>query len=133
MVSDHYPLTASTDFSLMASLTEETLRKEGFRFVLNKTKEVVEFEIEKPAYFRIVVQKRKDPEVGNFLLPSIKAARGCHVDLWLSIDSVDTDSSFSNARKFFRSLVQVLPASPWEGLKFRETGKERKRWKELLD
>ena len=54
MESDHYPLTASTDFALTASSAETALRKEGFEFIQNRTKDLVEFEIEKPTYFRIV-------------------------------------------------------------------------------
>lgn len=134
MESDHYPLTASTDFALTASSAETALRKEGFEFIQNRTKDLVEFEIEKPAYFRIVIQRRTDPEVGNFLLPSIKAARGCHIDVWLSRDLViGKNDSDSSVKVFLRSLVQSLPSPPWEGLKFRESGKVKKKWKELLD
>jgi len=133
MTSDHYPLTASTDFALTATSAETVLRKEGFEFVRNGTNDLVEFEIEKPANFRIVVQRRRDPEVGNFLLPSIKAARGCHIDVWLSNEVNGINESDSYVKLFLRSLVQSLPTPPWEGLKFRESGKAKKKWKELLD
>jgi len=134
MANNHFPLTTSSDFALTASSAETVLRKEGFEFVQNGTKDLVEFEIEKPAYFRIVIQRRTDPEVGNFLLPSIKAPRGCHIDVWLSNDEVNgKNESNSYARVFLKSLVLALPAPPWEGLKYRESGKAKKKWKELLD
>jgi len=133
MVSDHIFLTASTDFALTASSAETALRKDGFDFTQNRTKDLVEFEIEKPVYFRIVIQRRTDPEVGNFLLPSIKAAKGCHIDIWLSTDLANGNNEDSCAKRFLRSLVQSLPTPPWEGLKFRESGKAKKKWKSLLD
>jgi hypothetical protein len=133
MASDHLFLTASTDFALTASTAETALRKDGFEFMQNKTKDLVEFEIEKPAYFRIVIQRRTDPEVGNFFLPSIKAARGCHIDIWLSNDLAIGNNEDSLVKVFLRSLVQSLPTPPWEGLKFRESGKAKKKWKDLLD
>jgi hypothetical protein len=119
----------------MATSGETCLRKEGFQFVQNKTKDLVEFEIEKPTYFRIVIQKRTDPEVGNFLLPSIKAAKGCFLDVWLSSDFDESDARevLSYVKLFLRALVTSLPTPPWDGLKFRESGKSKKRWKELVD
>ena len=100
----------------------------------NRTKELNEFEVTKPVYFRIVVEKRKDPEVSNLLLPSIKEAKGCVVDIWFLQEHSDEEyaRAFSCARNFLKALVSSLPCPPWEGLRFRESGKEKKRWKELI-
>ncbi len=94
----------------------------------------MEFEVERPAYFRIVIQRRNDPEVGNFLMPSLKTARGSFLDIWFSSDQDELRNKEAElfARQFLRSLVSTLPESPWEGLKFRESGRAKKKWKEVL-
>jgi hypothetical protein len=134
MESEHFLLTASADFTLMSSTAESCLKKEGFVFLQNKTKNLVEFEIEKPVYFRIVIQRRNTPDVGNFILPSIKPAKGSLLDVWFTGDQDDSHNqeAIACARQFLRSLVSSLPVAPWEGLKFRESGKTRKKWKDVL-
>ena len=89
----------------------------------------MEFEITKPTYFRILVEKRKDPEVGNILLPSIKQAKGSTVDVWF--DNEESPGSRDNASRLLKSLLATLPSPPWEGLKFREARREKKKWEEL--
>jgi hypothetical protein len=130
---NHFPLRASTDYRELAAIAERCLGKLGFEFLQNRGRDLIEFEIVKPRYFRIVMERRRDPEVRNFLLPSIKAAKGAHVDLWLDMDQEEALKleAFENAKTFFRSLVASMPVAPWEGLKFRESAAERKRWMDL--
>lgn len=127
-------LTASADFATLSSNAESCLRSGGLAFILNKTKDLVEFEIEKPAYFRVVIQKRMDADVGNFLMPSIKAARGTFLDVWFSSDQDGEQNRLASdlAKQFLKSLVASLPEPPWAGLKFRESGKAKKKWKDII-
>ncbi len=131
---DHFLLLASEDFKLMCATTESCLRKMGFHFIQNKTKDLMEFEVETPACFRIVIQRRNDPEVGNFIMPSIKIARGTFLDIWLCGDEDEHRSTECRAyaRQFLISLVSLLPEFPWEGLKFQESRRARKKWKDAL-
>jgi len=133
--SDHLALTASADFVSICRVAELCLTNEGLPFIQNKTKDLVEFEVERPAYFRIVIQTRKDPEVGNIFMPSLKAARGSFIDIWFSPDQdeIHNREAAGFAKQFLRSLASSLPQQPWEGLKFRESGRARKKWKEALD
>jgi hypothetical protein len=130
---NHFPLKASTDYRELVEIAEKCLGKLEFEFLQNRGRDLVEFEIVKPRYFRIVMEKRKDPEVRNFLLPSIKAAKGTNVDLWLDMDQEEglKIQSLENAKNFFRTLVASMPIAPWEGLKFRESAAERRRWEEI--
>jgi hypothetical protein len=132
--SDSYLLTVSAEFDLLANTTVTCLKRQGFSFLQNKGKGLVEFEVERPAYFRVVVHKRNDAEVGNFLMPSIKSARGTFLDIWFSADRDETHNREARlcARQFLRLLVSSLPVPPWEGLKFREGGKAKKKWKDLI-
>ena len=132
--TQHYFLKASTDFAELGSLGEKCLSSLGYEFIRNGISDLVEYEILKPAYFRVVIEKRKDPEVGNMLLPSIKAAKGSTIDVRFSADHPESHNHEARlcARSFIKSLVDELPAPPWEGLRFRESGREKKRWKEVL-
>ena len=134
MDEDHIVLTASAEFELVCEKAESTLRNAGLPFIHNKTKDLMEFEVERPAYFRIVIQRRNDPEVGNFLMPSLKSARGTFLDVWFSKDHDESHNREAAvfASQFLRSLVSSLPQPPWEGLKFRESGRAKKKWKEVM-
>ncbi len=105
------------------------MRQLNFEFFQNRGRDLIEFEITKPAYFRIVVEKRKDPEVGNLLIPSIKTAKGSTMDIWFDED--ESIGSKENAKQFVGNLLPSLPTGPWEGLKFRESGREKKKWTEF--
>ena len=129
MASQHIFLKASTDFPVLVESSEKCLRQLNFEFFQNRGRDLIEFEITKPNYFRVLVEKRKDPEVGNLLMPSIKTAKGSTLDIWFEqSDSVD---SMENAKLFASSLLPMLPSPPWEGLRFRESGKEKKKWTEF--
>ena len=132
--ANHFPLKASTEFQLLLDSTEKCLSTLQFEFLQHKTRDVAEFEIVKPHYFRVVLERRKDPEVSNFILPSIKAAKGTCVDIWLDTDQAQEVKleAFENAREFLKSLVASLPVEPWIGLRFRESGREKKRWVQIM-
>jgi len=119
----------------LSKTVESSLRNQGFSFIQNRTKDLIEFEVEKPVYFRVVVHRRNDAELGNFLMPSIKAAKGTFLDVWFSPDKDDyyNREARACAKQFLRGLESALPEPPWTGLKFRESGKVKKKWKELLD
>jgi hypothetical protein len=131
---NHFPLKASTDYRELVAVAERCLSKLEFEFLQNRGRDLVEFEIVKPPYFRVVMEKRKDPEVRNFLIPSIKASKGANVDLWLDMDQEEEPKarSLENAKDFLRALIASMPVAPWEGLKYRESAAERKRWKEII-
>lgn len=67
-------------------------------------------------------------------MPSIKAAKGTFLDIWFSPDQDEYQNreAMACAKHFLRGLASALPQAPWEGLKFRESGKVKKKWKELL-
>jgi hypothetical protein len=129
VTSDHVFLKASTDFHVLTENTEACLRMLNFEFFQNRGRDLIEYEITKPIYFRVLVEKRKDPEVGNLLIPSIKTAKGSTMDIWF--DEEESRGSMDNAKRFVNSLLPALPDRPWEGLKFRESGKEKKKWMEF--
>ncbi|MGI0085521.1 MAG: hypothetical protein ACREBQ_10605, partial [Nitrososphaerales archaeon] len=122
------------DLKTLSEKTEGCLGKLQFQFIRNGTTSLVEYEIVKPCYFRIVIEPRKDLSVHNFLLPSISAKKGSTIDVRFDIDS-DYESlkgSMERARLFLRSLVESLPEAPWKGLGIRDRGNEERRWKEAL-
>jgi hypothetical protein len=135
MNSDSFFLTASTDFASMSSMVESCLEKEGFSFLQNRTNELVEFEIERPVYFRIVVRRRNDAQVtGNLMMPSIRVAKGTFLDVWFPMDQdeVLNEEAMTFARAFLGKLLASLPEDPWRRLGFREANKVKKKWKEIL-
>jgi len=133
--SERILLTASTDFRQLSAAAEKCLRDEGFAYIQNGTEDIVEFEVQRPVYFRIVVHRRHDAEVGNFFMQSIRAARGTFLDVWFSPDQEESRNreAVVYAKQFLRKLVSSLPEAPWQGLKFRESGKAKKKWKGLID
>lgn len=91
----------------------------------NQTKDLVEFEIITPKYFRVVVEKRNDPEVHTFILPSVKSGKGTTIDLRFE------QSESDKARLFLRTLIGLLSASPWSGLRMLESRNEKRKWLEF--
>ncbi|MDA4112405.1 MAG: hypothetical protein OK439_07680 [Thaumarchaeota archaeon] len=132
---NHFPLKASTDFLILVDSAEKILSRLQYEFLQHKTRDVVEFEVIKPGYFRVVVERRKDPQVSNIVLPSIKPAKGTYIDVWLEIDQGEDLrlESLKNARILLKNLVDSLPEEPWKGMRFRESGRERKKWVEIIE
>ncbi len=127
-------LKASQPFEKVIEATEASLASLKIEFLRNESTELVEYEINSPAYFRVVVEPRKDAEVHNFILPSIKRATGTTIELRFGLDSTreELQQASKHATLFLRTLVASLGAPPWEGLRMREAGREKKRWKEAL-
>ncbi len=127
-------LRAATDLRTLAEKIERCLSDLHFQFIRNGTASLIEYEIVRPCYFRIVIEPRKDLSVHNFIMPSISAKKGSTIDLRFDIDSDDASikNSKVSARLFLRSLVESLPEEPWKRLGFREKGAEERRWKEAL-
>jgi len=126
-------LKASTDFQLMQTKSEESLKQLGFMFIRNSTVRLVEFEINEPSYFRVVVEKRNDPRVRNIMLilpPDISSSKGSTVDVRFDLDQDSRKRALAeeHAKNFLKKLLASLPAEPWHGLGFRESRKEKKKW-----
>jgi hypothetical protein len=122
----------------MAEKSEEVLRKLGFEFIKNETNRLVEFEVQRPAYFRVVVEMRSDPNARNLMLlipPHISARSGCTLEIRFGID--DSPEGIRNAersaREFIWHLVTSLPEKPWARLGFRERLVQEKKWRILLN
>lgn len=88
----------------------------------------MEFEVVVPKYFRVVVERRSDPEVHTLILPSINRARGTTIDL-----RMEGSETVQEVRHFVKTLVSLLSVSPWAGLKLLESHKEKRKWLELID
>jgi hypothetical protein len=86
----------------------------------------VEFEVVSPEYFRIVLERRDDPEVQSLIFRSVKRAQGTFIDIRL-----DQNKAHSEAKLFLGKLADLLPVSPWSGMRFLESGREKKKWTEL--
>ena len=99
----------------------------SYEFLRNETKELVEFEVVVPRYFRVVVERRSDPEVHTLILPSIDRARGTTIDL-----RMPESKAVQEVRHFVRTLVSLLSVSPWTGLRLLESHKEKRKWLELI-
>lgn len=127
-------LRASTPFDVMVDSSEKSLQKLRYEYVRNGNEKLAEFEITNPAYFRVTVEPNKLPRVRSpILLPGIESPKGTTVDIRLGLDS-DDDPSFAMqlAIRFVQTLIETLPAKPWLGLGRLESGREQKRWIELL-
>ncbi|MDG6998043.1 MAG: hypothetical protein JRN15_02900 [Nitrososphaerota archaeon] len=124
----HYFLRASNDFSEIVSAAESSLRKLSYEFLRNETKELVEFEVVSPKYFRVVVEKRSDPEVHTFILPSVKRMSGTTIDL-----RFQESGTIEAVRLFIRTLLVILPEPPWSGLRFLESRSEKRKWLAIIN
>lgn len=131
LTPSHYFLRASSEFQVVAASAEKALRSLSYEFLQNRTKKLVELEVTAPKYFRVVIEKRSDPEVRNLIIPSIKEAKGTSIDVWLNHDGEEIDDATSNAKLFLKTLLTLLPVAPWIGLRFQESGKEKKKWREF--
>ena len=127
----HYFLRASSEFQVVAASAEKALRSLSYEFLQNRTKNLVELEVTSPRYFRVIIEKRSDPEVRNLIIPSIKESKGSSIDVWLEQDRAEFEEAISHARLFLKTLLPLLPVAPWTGLRFHESGKEKKKWREL--
>lgn len=125
-MNDNFFLRASNGFNIVASSAEKALQSLNFQFLRNMTDNLVELEVVTPEYFRVVIERRTDPVVRSLILPSIHEAGGSSIDV--RFDQGKSDEGVKNARLFLKTLVSLLPAPPWTGLRFRESGREKKRW-----
>lgn len=89
---------------------------------------MVEFEVVVPRYFRVVVERRSDPEVHTFILPSVKRASGTTIDLRLP-----ESGAVEEVKLFAKTLVSLLHVFPWTGLRMLESHREKKKWLELIN
>jgi hypothetical protein len=72
--------------------------------------------------------------VHNFILPSLSPAKGCVIDVRYGLESKDKEIAIANSAvtTFLKALVDALEQKPWEGLRMRESGREKKKWKQAL-
>jgi hypothetical protein len=138
----HAFFRVATELNILSATSEACLRKLSYKFIRNGTSNLTEFEVSEPVSIRIVLEKRSDPEVtSSLILPSVKSAKGCNLDAWFTVsegysqgraaESVDDFSGEAAVRQFLGSLAASLPSPPWAGLSFRESGREKKKWKEF--
>ncbi|MGA2875300.1 MAG: hypothetical protein ABSE82_07150 [Nitrososphaerales archaeon] len=127
-------LKASADYNNMVTLAERCLRDLLFVFQRSGTVQLSEFEIIRPAYFRVVIEPNRIPKTWNFLLPSITAPKGSTIEIRFGTDSTPEEATKAseNVREFLRALTKALPEEPWKGLHSRESAREEKRWKEQM-
>ena len=105
----------STDFDSLGKLIEKCLTDLHFQFIANRADGLVEYEIPAPNYFRVLVERRTDAEVHNYLiLPSIHAAKGCTIDLRFSLDQNKDQETLakSDATRLLKALLASLPGNP---------------------
>lgn len=128
-------LKASQSLEEISKATERSLSSLDYPFIRNGTERLYEYEISSPAYFRIVIENRKDPEVHNFIIPSIRAPTGCTIEIRYGLNANATEIKNSSvcAMKYLQKLTENLSQPPWQGLRQREVGRERRRWKDALD
>ncbi len=127
-------LKASTDYPTMVRTSEEALKQLCLLFVKNGHQTLTEYEVTRPAYFRIVIEPNKIPKSRNLFMPSISAPKGSTLDVRFGLDSDNEEAhqAAENAKEFLRLLVNSLPSKPWIGLGTLESGREEKRWKSFL-
>lgn len=128
-------LKASQSPEEIRSATERSLTTLGYSFIRNGTERLCEYEISSPKYFRIVIESRQDPEVHNFIIPSIRSPTGCTIEIRFGLDAsaVEFRNSSLCASNYLQKLSENLSHPPWQGLRQREVGRERRRWKDALE
>jgi hypothetical protein len=127
-------LKASAEYDQTVSTAESCLQELGFDFQRNGTDLLAEFEIVRPAYFRVVIEPNKVPKTWNLIIPMITPPKGTTIDIRFDLDSTpaDVEESSVKVREFLRKLSKALPAEPWKGLGSRESNREEKRWREMM-
>ncbi len=128
-------LRASTEFEDFVKATESSLTKLGIAHTRNRTQNLVEFEIDSPVYFRIVIESRSDPVIhNNPILPSISKAKGSNVDLRFGLDANEEETLEATraAGSVMREVVSMLGKEPWSDLGYRQSGREKKKWLKFL-
>jgi hypothetical protein len=119
----------------MVRVSEESLRKLQLVFLKNGHEKLTEFEVTRPAYFRVVVEPNHIPKSRNFiLLPSITAPKGSTLDIRFDVDADSEEISIAtqHAKRFLRLLADSLPSKPWVGLGALESRREENKWKSSL-
>lgn len=127
-------LKTSVEFEDLVKTFEKALGEQGLEFVHNRTSQLVEFEISSPSYLRIVIETRKDPEVHNFILPSLTQAKGCTIEIRFALEATENEEKEGRvvASRILNRVHSFLGRDPWSGLRFREVNREKKKWKEAM-
>jgi hypothetical protein len=125
-------LRSGIDFKLMASFTEQALRRLNFEFLKNGTENLTEFEVTSPRYFRIVIRPDSNYKGRSLFLPILANSKGSTIYFGLDDTQLTSIAEFHSAiAQVVKTLVSTLPNDPWDGLK-RDWGREKRRWKSLL-
>jgi len=127
-------LKAAEEYGTITAIAESCLRELPFVYQRNGTNQVTEFEIVRPAYFRVVIEPDRTPKTWNLFMPSIKAPTGSTVDIRLGLDSTpeETKAASEGVKTFLRALVKGMPVEPWKGLSAQVSSKQEKKWKEQM-
>jgi hypothetical protein len=128
-------LKASTEYEEIVRAAESSLRELKFEFHRNGTAILAEFEIVHPVYFRVVVEPNKIPKTWNLIMPMISAPKGTTLEIRHDLDSTteEVERSMVWVKQFLTILTKALRVEPWKGLGSRESAREEKRWRELIN
>jgi len=103
-------------------------------YVRSGSKTIAEFEIKAPIYFRVVVEQNPLPDVRWLLIPALDRPEGTTLEIRFGIDASEEErtSGMKYVGQFLRTLVEALPASPWERMGLRRSRGEKKKWNQLM-
>ena len=122
-------LKSGLPFKVMASSAESALEKLGYKFFKNDFGHTVEFGVEKPATFSVLVQKLDDTVYHSALLGGL-VSRNTPGRTNLSIVlGGESSKSKRHAVLFVIELLAALPREPWKGLGFIESLTAKSLWK----
>jgi hypothetical protein len=137
LVAEARFLRTSIALEELIEKSELVFHESGYAFLKHNTRDVAEFEVLKPEYFRVYFERRKDPKARNMMFilpPKISQNRGTEVRLAFDLDQSQESVTAAEAylRSYVTKLVASLSAKPWDGLERNEREKEKKKWEALV-
>lgn len=124
------------EFDELATSSDETLKRLGFRFYRNQSRSVVEFEVTEPAEFLVRIEKlsgegmRPEPFFGALGI----FGGGDGVGNAFSVTPGARRSECkAQVAAFVKGLLGALPRQPWDGLGFVEKRTSKAYWRGLTE
>jgi len=130
----HIFLSASTRFDIMVESAQDSIQELQFEYVRSGNNTIAEFEVKAPIYFRVVIEQNPLPDERRLLIPALSRPEGTTLEIRFGIDASEEEqtSGMKYIGRFLRTLVDALPASPWAGIGWWRSRREKKRWNQLM-
>lgn len=121
-------------FDKLAASSDEVLKRLGFRFYKNQSRDVVEFEVLEPADFLVRIESLDGMTRPQSFFGVLGVFGGGDTvgNAFSVVYGAEESRSKTHVASFVKELLGALPRKPWDGLGFIEKRTSKAYWQGLM-